>query len=55
MTSPPKDKDPAAVSLGRKGGAAKVPKGFAMMSPEKRAAAQLKSAAKRVANNKENG
>lgn len=32
-----KRKNPAAVALGRKGGKAKVPKGLAMMSPERRA------------------
>lgn len=30
-----KRKDPAAVTLGRKGGRAKVPKGFAKMDPER--------------------
>lgn len=30
-------KDPAAVALGRKGGAAKVKKGAAMLSPEEQA------------------
>lgn len=29
-------KDPAAVKLGRKGGRVKVPKGLAMMTPERR-------------------
>lgn len=32
-----KKKDPAAVALGRKGGQAKVPKGFAKLTPEQRA------------------
>lgn len=40
-------KDPAAVKLGRKGGLAKVPKGFAMMSPERRIEIARKSAATR--------
>ena len=31
-----KTKDPAAVSLGRRGGRARVPKGFATMDPERR-------------------
>jgi len=31
-----KVKDPAAVSLGRRGGLKKVPKGAAMLSPEER-------------------
>jgi hypothetical protein len=43
-------KNPAAVALGRKGGKAKVPKGFSSMTPEQIAAAQLKSAATRVKN-----
>jgi hypothetical protein len=29
-------KDPAAVSMGRRGGKAKVPKGTAMLTPEER-------------------
>ena len=29
-------KNPAAVALGRKGGKKKVPKGFAMLTPEER-------------------
>jgi hypothetical protein len=40
-------KDPAAVSLGRRGGYAKVPKGFAMLSPEQRAEMAKKAAASR--------
>jgi hypothetical protein len=31
-------KDPAAVALGRRGGKRKVPKGFAMLTPEQRSA-----------------
>ena len=38
-----KMKDPAAVSLGRKGGLKKVPKGLATMTPEKRAAVRKKA------------
>jgi hypothetical protein len=30
------DKDPNAVALGRKGGRARVPKGFSMLSPKQR-------------------
>lgn len=40
-------KDPAAVALGRKGGAARVPKGFSMKSPEERKAIAKKAAAAR--------
>jgi len=32
-----KDKNPAAVALGRLGGKARVPKGFAKFDPERRA------------------
>jgi hypothetical protein len=46
-----KRKDPAAVKLGRRGGKiggkAKVPKGFAKMSPERRAEIARKAAEKR--------
>jgi hypothetical protein len=46
-------KDPAAVALGRKGGKvgglARVPKGFAAMTPEQRAEAGRRGAAKRWA------
>lgn len=44
---PAKTKDPAAVSLGKRGGAKKVPKGFAMLSPEQRSEIARKAAAKR--------
>jgi general stress protein YciG len=40
-------KDKAAVSLGRKGGKAKVPKGFAKMDPEKLREIGRKTAEKR--------
>jgi len=40
-------KNRAAVALGRLGGKAKVPKGFAMLSPERRAEVQALSAAGR--------
>ncbi len=50
------NKDPAAVALGRKGGLhggrAKVPKGFAKMSPERLAEVARKGARKRWANAK---
>ena len=39
MTTP---KNPAAVTLGRKGGTAKVPKGLAMATPAQRKANTLK-------------
>jgi hypothetical protein len=42
-----KRKDPAAVALGRRGGKAKVPKGFAKMSPTRRAEIARKAAAAR--------
>jgi hypothetical protein len=42
-----KRKNPAAVSLGRQGGKAKVPKGFAKMDPERRAAIAKKAAESR--------
>lgn len=46
MTTP---KNPAAVALGRKGGAAKVRKGLATLSPERRAEIAAKGvAAKRA-------
>jgi hypothetical protein len=37
-------KDPAAVALGRRGGKAKVPKGFAKMDPKRRAEIAKKAA-----------
>lgn len=40
-------KDPAAVALGRKGGSKRVPKGFSMMTPERRAEIAKQAAAKR--------
>lgn len=40
-------KNPAAVSLGRRGGKAKVPKGFSKMDPERRAAIARAAAEKR--------
>lgn len=40
-------KDPAAVKLGRKGGKAKVPKGFSTMDPERRSQIAKDAAAKR--------
>jgi hypothetical protein len=40
-------KNAAAVELGRRGGLAKVPKGFATMDPEKKAEALRKSLATR--------
>ena len=49
MTTP--TKDPAAVALGRKGGAVKNPrKGFGSLTPEQRKAAQAKAVAARKAN-----
>lgn len=39
-----KTKDPAAVSLGRRGGLAKVPKGFSTMDPAVRAEIGKKAA-----------
>jgi hypothetical protein len=36
------EKNPAAVALGRLGGKARVPKGFARFGPERRAAASRK-------------
>lgn len=47
----PLKKNRAAVALGRKGGKAKVAKGFSSMTPERIAAAQRKSAETRVKNN----
>jgi hypothetical protein len=38
-----KTKNAAAVELGRRGGQKKVPKGFAMMTPEKKAEVLRKS------------
>jgi hypothetical protein len=38
------EKDKAAVSLGRRGGKAKVPKGTAMLTPEERVARGKKGA-----------
>jgi hypothetical protein len=40
-------KDPAAVLLGRRGGQAKVPKGFSMLSAEERSEVGKKAAAAR--------
>jgi hypothetical protein len=40
-------KDAAAVSLGRRGGRAKVPKGFSLMDPDRRAEIAKKAAAAR--------
>ena len=40
-------KDPAAVKLGRKGGAVSVPKGFAMMDKERLSEIARKAAKKR--------
>lgn len=40
-------KDPAAVSLGRRGGRARVPKGFSMMDPDRRAGIAKQAAAAR--------
>ena len=37
-------KDPAAVALGRRGGKARVPKGFAKMDPKRRAEIAKKAA-----------
>jgi len=42
-----KRKNPAAVALGRKGGKAKVAKGFSMLDPEQRAKVAKDAAAKR--------
>jgi len=40
-------KNPAAVALGRKGGSARVPKGFSMMSKEQRSEIGRAAAKKR--------
>lgn len=40
-------KNPAAVQLGRKGGAARVPKGFSALTPEQRSANAKTAALKR--------
>lgn len=45
-------KNPAAVSLGRLGGKARVPKGIAMLSPEERRALAKKAAETRWAKSK---
>lgn len=45
-------KNPAAVALGRLGGAAKVPKGTSMMSEDKRREVAMKGVAARRANAK---
>lgn len=45
-----KRKNAAAVSLGRRGGRAKVPKGLAMLSPERRAEIVAKAVATRREN-----
>ena len=45
-------KDPAAVSLGRRGGQKRVPKGFSMMDPERRREIARAAAKKRWANRK---
>jgi hypothetical protein len=42
-----KKKSAAAVELGRKGGQKRVPKGFSMMDPARRAEVAKKAAAKR--------
>jgi len=47
-----KQKDPAAVSLGRRGGKAKVPKGFAMLTPTERSAIAKKASKARWAKKK---
>jgi hypothetical protein len=47
-----KKKDPAAVSLGRRGGQAKVPKGLAMLSAERRKEIAAQGVAKRRENAK---
>jgi hypothetical protein len=44
-----KRKNPAAVALGRKGGKAKVPKGFSVLSKAQRSANAKAAAAKRWA------
>lgn len=44
-----KKKNPAAVALGKLGGAVKVPKGFAMLSPAARKASGKKAAKARWA------
>jgi len=42
-----KKKDPAAVSMGRRGGRARVPKGFSMLSQAQRKTLARKAAAAR--------
>jgi general stress protein YciG len=42
-----KKKDPAAVHLGRRGGKKRVPKGFALMDPDRRREIARKAAAAR--------
>lgn len=48
-----KPKDPAAVSLGRRGGSKKVAKGFSKMDPEKRKLMAKEAAARRWGKNTE--
>jgi hypothetical protein len=48
-------KDPAAVSLGRRGGQRKVPKGFSTMSPSRRAEIAKKAAEARWGKKKGKG
>ena len=47
LFSTAKKKSAAAVELGRKGGQKRVPKGFSMMDPARRAEVAKKAAAKR--------
>jgi hypothetical protein len=49
-----KAKNPAAVALGRLGGAKKVKKGFAMLTKAERRVAAMKGVAARRANAREN-
>jgi len=49
-TKKARSKNPAAVALGRLGGARKVKKGFATLTPAERRAAALKGVAARRAN-----
>jgi len=50
-----KEKNPAAVALGRLGGKRKVQKGFAKMSPERRSQIGREAARKRWGQAKEEG
>jgi hypothetical protein len=52
---PKKTKNPAAVELGRLGGKAKVPKGLAMLSEERRKEIATQAAKKRWAKKKKAG